>query len=151
MLCGMSTSAVRIREMVADDYDAVIGLWTASGLPFRPLGRDRRDRVAAELASASAIFLIAEQNGEPVGVVFGTHDGRKGWINRLSVHPKVQGRGIAKKLIHAAERRLEERGIRIVTCLIEGGNGRSEALFERLGYVRHDEIVYYAKRLDPEV
>jgi len=137
--------------MVIDDYDAVAGLWTAAGLPFRPLGRDRREAIEAELCGPCSVFLIAEQEADVVGVVFGTHDGRKGWINRLCVHPTAQHRGIARRLIAAVEERLHGMGINIVTCLIEAGNDQSEALFQRLGYVRHSDITYYAKRLDPNV
>jgi len=48
------------------------------------------------------------------------------------------------------ERRLLEKGIEIVTCLIEDWNEGSMAFFERLGYVPHRDIVYYSKRRFPD-
>ena len=48
-------------------------------------------------------FIGAFADGKLVGIVVATHDGRKGWINRLAVHPDYRRRGIAKKLIEEAE------------------------------------------------
>ena len=89
-----------IRELCPDDIPAVISLWEAADLPFRPDGRDRAERIVREIAGPSSVFLVAEDDGGLVGVVFGTHDGRKGWINRLAVAPGEQRRGIASALEH---------------------------------------------------
>lgn len=142
---------MRIRELGPEEYDRLIALWDASGLPYRPRGRDRRDRIVREMEDGRALFLAAEEDGRLVGGVLGTHDGRKGWINRLAVRPEDRGRGIGRSLVQAVEERLHEMGIGIVTCLVEDWNGGSMAFFERLGYVPHPEIVYYSKRSDPDV
>ena len=41
-------------------------------------------------------------------------------------------------------------GIEIVTCLIEDWNEESMTFFERIGYVRHSDVVYFSKRRSPE-
>jgi ribosomal protein S18 acetylase RimI-like enzyme len=141
---------VRIRDLVAEDYDALVALWKAAALPYRPRGRDSRERIAREVDSDSSVFLAAERDGELVGVVLGTHDGRKGWINRLAVLPEHRAEGIGRALADAVEQRLREQGIEIVTCLIEGSNEGSMAFFERIGYLRHPDIHYYSKRQSPD-
>ncbi len=142
---------MRIRDLEPGDYDELIALWEAAGLPYRPRGRDGRNRIAREIGSACSIFLAAEERGEKlVGAVLGTHDGRKGWINRLAVRPEHRGRGIGSGLVAAVEERLRAMGIEIVTCLIEDWNEESMAFFERIGYVRHPDIVYFSKRRSPE-
>src|SRR5665647_1146101 len=90
---------VTIRDFQLQDYDDVVRLWMEAGLPFRPQGRDRLERVAAELLGGTAVFLLAEAEGKSVGVVLGTHDGRKAWINRLAVAPAFRRRGIARLLV----------------------------------------------------
>ena len=137
---------MRIRALTLEDYDGLIALWEASELPYRPRGRDQRDRIGRELEGDGAVFLAAEEDGVLIGAVLGTHDGRKGWINRLAVLPKHRGRGIGAALVGAVEERLLERGIEIMTCLIEDWNAESMAFFERIGYVAHPEVVYYSKR-----
>ena len=62
---------------------------------FRSALRDGtpRERLAAELEGDRSVFLAAELEGQIVGVVLGTHDGRKGWINRLAVTPESSASG----------------------------------------------------------
>ncbi len=142
---------IAIRELRPEDYDALIELWNAAGLSHRPRGRDRREHIAREIAGGCSIFLVAEDDGRIVGSVLGTHDGRKGWINRLAVHPDYRRRGLGTQLVRAVEARLDAMGIDIVTCLIEDWNADSQAFFTALGYIRHDDIHYYSKRKSPEV
>ena len=142
---------LRIRPLRPDDYDRLIRLWDEAGLDHRPLGRDRRAAIEREIAGPSSVFLVAEEDGQMVGVVLGTHDGRKGWINRLAVAPGVRGRGIGRALVDAVEAQLEACGIGIVTCLIEEWNADSMRFFEAIGYVEHRECVYYSKRMRPDI
>jgi len=141
---------MQIRELTIDDYDRLVGVWREAGLPYRPSGRDRHDRVAQEMADSRSAFLAAEEGGTILGVVVATHDGRKGWINRLAVVPHARRLGVAASLVAAAEERLAAQGLRIIACLIETENSASLSLFAALGYARLDGIVYHAKRLDPD-
>jgi len=140
-----------IREFSIKDYDTLITLWNDAQLPFKPKGRDKRDKIECELKQENAIFLIAEINGKLVGSVFGTHDGRKGWINRLAVAPEFQRQNIAKKLIAEVEDRFSELGIDIISCLVEDWNTKSLKVFEKLGYKKHTDILYFSKRKDSNV
>ena len=135
-----------IRTLTLEDYDRIVEIWTRAELSFRPLGRDGKEFVQSEMGQETAVFLGAEIDETLVGVVLGTHDGRKGWINRLAVLPEVRERGIGKALVKEVELRLNELGILIVTCLVEGESDASKALFESLGYVAHPDITYYSKR-----
>jgi len=141
-----------IRMMRPADYHGVLDLWRACGLPSRPLGRDSEPHIRRELAATHASFLLAEDpQNQLIGTVFATHDGRKGWINRLAVDPRWQSRGVGRALVLAAEEHLRTLGIGIIACLIEGDNDRSEQLFTSLGYVFHDDIRYYTKRKHPGI
>ncbi|MCK5030145.1 MAG: GNAT family N-acetyltransferase [Thermoplasmatales archaeon] len=140
-----------IREFSIKDYDALITLWNDAQLPFKPKGRDRRDKIEYELKQGRDIFLVAGINGKLVGSVFGTHDGRKGWVNRLAVSPEFQRQDIAKKLIAEVEDRFSELGIDIMACLVEDWNTKSLQVFEKLGYKKHSDIVYFSKRKDSNV
>lgn len=141
---------MHIRRLATDDYDRVVEIWRRAGLSFRPNGRDDRKHVQLEIERGSAIFLGAEIDDQLVGVVVGTHDGRKGYINRLAVLPEYWKRGIARALTIEVERRLNEAGILIVACLIEGDNQASREFFQSLGYVGHPDIAYYSKRESPD-
>ncbi len=142
---------VNIRNLTIDDYEALCALWEEAMLPYRPNGRDTRKNIAAQIDGECSIYLAAEDNGRLVGAVLGTHDGRKGWINRLAVAPDHQRRGIAALLVQEVEQRLIDLGIEIFACQIEDWNDTSMTVFDRLGYTRHDDIIYFTKRLRPDV
>jgi ribosomal protein S18 acetylase RimI-like enzyme len=124
-------------------------LWSEGGLPLKPAGRDSRAALERQIAGPTVLFLVAEAEGRVVGTVMATHDGRKGWINRLAVDTARRRRGLGRRLVLEAETRLASLGLGIFACLIEEGNGASMQVFERLGYIRHPEIVYFAKRSFP--
>jgi len=139
-------SNIVIREFRMRDYDAVITLWNDAQLPYRPKGRDSRDKIEYQLKQGNAIFLVAEIDGKLVGSILGNHDGRKGWINRLAVDSEFRRQNIARRLVTEVEDRLSELGIEVVACLIEEWNTASIQAFERLGYKKEENIVYFSKR-----
>ena len=141
----------KLRRFTVDDYDALIKLWQLAGLQFKPSGRDRKENLCRELDHGNGIFLIADNNGKIIGSAFGTHDGRKGWINRVAVDPRFQRHGIATRLVRELEEHFEAMGIGIIACLIETWNKESIIFFEKSGYKRHDDIAYFTKRRHPEV
>ena len=91
----------------------------------------------------------AEAPVRVVGTVVATHDGRKGWVNRVAVEERLRRRGLGARLVRAAEAWLEAQGMDILACLVEAGNAVSMAVFGKLGYTKHPEIVYFAKRRFP--
>ncbi len=142
---------INIRRFGIEDYDAVLKLWQDCRLPFKPYGRDSREKIAKEITKETAIFLVAERDGEVIGTVLGTHDGRKGWINRLAVDPKYRRQGIAQRLLEEAEEKIYQKGIEIVTCLIEDYNQTSMDFFQKAGYTKHTDIIYFSKRKNPQI
>lgn len=142
-----------IREFCPGDYDRVMELWAEGGLPLKPQGRDSLENIVRQTGLANVRFLVAEEGegGRVVGTVMATHDGRKGWINRVAVDATLRKRGLGARLIGEAERWLESQGLDILACLIEDDNAVSMAVFEKLGYKKHPEIIYFAKRKYPGV
>jgi ribosomal protein S18 acetylase RimI-like enzyme len=134
------------------DFERIVALWQAAGLSHRPNGRDTREAFARQLASGLQTAIGVEtEAGELVGVVLTTHDGRKGWINRLAVHPDYRRQGIARSLIAAAEARLREQGIEIFAAMVEPGNDESVALFATAGYADWPGLHYFSKRDRPDI
>jgi GNAT superfamily N-acetyltransferase len=129
------------------DYAGILDLWRRAGLPVRAEGRDAPEAFARQLAGG-AQRVIGVRNGETLAAVAVlTHDGRKGWINRMAVDPLYRRRGLAQRLIAEAERWFcEDLGLEVYAALIEQHNSASLALFERAGY-RPFDIVYMSKRL----
>jgi len=140
-----------MREFRIEDYDALMSLWREAELSHKPKGRDSREKLALEINMPTSLFLIAEVDGKIIGSVFGTHEGRKGWINRLAVSPDYRGRGIAKKLLVEIEKIMNLSGIDITACLIEDWNSVSINFFEKMGYIKMTGITYFSKRKHKDV
>ena len=140
------------RILTASDHPRVIALWEMAGLHSKPKGRDTYEAFEAQLATGhQAAIGVEDEARELIGVVLPTHDGRKGWINRLAVHPDHRREGIALSLIEAAEAWLLEQGIEIYAALIEPDNDASLAVFEAADYVDWPDIHYVSKRIRPDI
>jgi len=135
-----------IRKMTIADYDSLIALWKEGNIPYRPQGRDSKKNIRWQLQQTNCLYFVAEDEGKMVGAILGTHDGRKGWINRLIIISSYRQKGIAKRLIEEIEHRLAIVGINIVACLIEDWNTASMQVFKQLGYTKHTDIFYFSKR-----
>jgi ribosomal protein S18 acetylase RimI-like enzyme len=141
---------VTMVDLGPDDYAAVLALWQRAGLPVRPDGRDSPGAFARQMASGRQRLIGLRDGDRLVAVVLLTHDGRKGWINRLAVDPEYRRNGLATRLIEESERWFrEEMGLEVYAALIEGGNAGSQALFARLGYAQ-PRLVYVSRRARPE-
>jgi ribosomal protein S18 acetylase RimI-like enzyme len=143
--------AVNLKRLTLDDYPDLIDLWRRCGLAsIRPDGRDSRQALAAQLASGSVSILALEEDGLAAAVLV-SHDGRKGWINRLAVAPESRGRGLGRQLLRRAEEELRGKGIGVIAVLVERENEASLSLFGREGYAPAEDIRYLSKRDDPSV
>jgi ribosomal protein S18 acetylase RimI-like enzyme len=140
------TGKIIFRRYQDKDYPEVLSLWEEAELPYKPAGRDSRANLKSQSRQRQVFFLVAESEGRLIGTVVGTHDSRKGWINRLAVATTHRRQGLARRLIEEVERHWSQLGIEIFACLIEEGNSGSMEVFERLGYKRHPEIAYFTKR-----
>lgn len=137
---------VIVRKFHLSDYDRIIELWKEGNLPLKPMGRDSREEIERQIKLPQVIFLVAEFEGQIVGTVMATHDGRKGWINRLAVAKDFRGRGLGQLLVREAEKELEKQGLMIFAALIEEDNEPSINLFKKLGYEYHPEIKYFTRK-----
>ena len=141
----MNNQNITIREFRIEDYDNVVNLWIEAGIHYRPNGHESRPRMAKELKSGQAIFLVAVADERIAGVVLGTHDARKGWINRLAVAKEFRRQKVASKLVAAVENRLHELGIEVIACLIEPDNYISKTFFSKIGCTKAP-VEYFSKK-----
>jgi N-acetylglutamate synthase len=141
---------ITLYDLGTDDYDEILALWECAGLPVRPEGRDAPNRFARQMTASQQRVVGLRAGAQMVAVVVLTHDGRKGWINRLAVDPAYRRRGLASRLVAEAEHWfVKDQGLEIWAALIESENRDSQALFAALDYRRHD-VVYVSKRTRPD-
>jgi len=141
---------LEIRLLELEELPQVRALWALAGLPFHPEGRDTLEALQAEARDGRTFYAGAFEGGRLVGVVLGTDEGRKGWINRLAVLPEVRRHGVAARLVAFCEAEFARRGRGLVCALVEDWNDPSLGLFQREGYALRKDILYLRKSLKGE-
>jgi ribosomal protein S18 acetylase RimI-like enzyme len=140
-----------IRPLKTMEIDEMLEIWRSTGLPCKPMGRDSPSNIEKEMTGEKALFLAAVRQSRIIGTVLCTHDGRKGWINRLAVVPEDRGKGVARSLLQAGEKWLRDQGIGIFACLVEGDNTVSMDVIEKMGYREFPGVKYFTKRVHPDI
>ncbi len=143
-------SPVSIRSARVEDYASIVEVWSAVGLSVRRQGRESEPEFRRQLAQFPDLYLVATDGDRVVGVVLGSHDHRKGWINRLAVLPEYRRRGVASALISSCDSAIRSLGIGIVAAFVEPGNAASRIIFEKMGYRADVEVLYYRKLSRPD-
>ncbi len=144
-------SKIEIRRLSVSDYEKMVDVWKRAKLPVKLRGRESRMSIEKQMREAPDLFLGAFENDELIGIIIGSSEVRKGWLNRIAVVPEKRGRGIAKDLTVKAEKALKNRGIAIIGLLVEKNNIDSIQLAKSLGYKEHPNILYLTKRENEDV
>ncbi|MFW6064056.1 MAG: GNAT family N-acetyltransferase [Candidatus Natronoplasma sp.] len=141
---------IELKTPSIEDYERILQLWKEAGLPYKPEGRDTRENIGRELEEQPEYWIGAYEEEKLVGIVFGTDDRRKGWINRLAVAEEHRGQGIGRTLVEELERVFEQKGFKIWAALIEPDNPEAMDFFEHLDF-EDKNIKYYSKRESKKV
>lgn len=133
------------------DEAALAGLdaaaWSAeSGFPsvFKAASPAGRGFFSAD--NPPDAHLVAEAAGDVVGYVrlkAPTHlpeNAHVIQVQGLAVHPAARRRGIAAKLLAAAEQHVRGRGMRKLTLRVLSTNVAAISLYERLGFTREGDL-----------
>ena len=107
-----------IRDYRPDDLARVLDLWQRSGL--LPVGADglTLDQAVDLMGSAPAVTLVAELEGEVVGVAIGTAASVVGWIYRVTIAPELGDAQVTDQLLERLEGALAERGARKLSTVV---------------------------------
>jgi len=102
------------------------------------------ENVATQLQrvdSGEVVYLVVRADGHPVskgGIDF-AKEANAGTVWQLATHPRLEGLGLATRLIHELELRAVERGVRQFRLGVELDNVRARRLYEHLGYAEIGE------------
>jgi ribosomal protein S18 acetylase RimI-like enzyme len=135
---------MRVHPLASDDLDAALELWART----EHLAPVPRAEVEALLGTDPDLVLAASADGELVGVVLGSFDGRRGWVNRLAVDARARRRGVATALMAELEARLRARGCVQVNLLVFADNDLGRTFWAERGYGGTEQVVLYHRRLD---
>jgi ribosomal protein S18 acetylase RimI-like enzyme len=133
-----------VRPLTDADLDAAFELWART----EHLGPVPRAEVESLRRVSPELVLGADVDGQLVGVVLGSYDGRRGWVNRLAVDATARRLGVGAALLSELEERLRAAGCVQVNLLVYADNGGGRSFWDRHGYEATEDVVLYHRRLD---
>lgn len=129
----MHDSTYIIRPMSSADLEAARELWaTAEGVSISE--GDSPEELQTYLARNPGASQVAYAEGSLVGAVLAGHDGRRGYIYHLAVHPSQRGKGLGKELTRRSLDVLKQAGLQRVLILVASDNDSGRAFWERCGW-----------------
>lgn len=136
----MQESRVTVRRFETGDEPALMDILRLNHQYGSPAvdGPEPMRRIAE---CAAAEFLVAEEDGRPVGFVRGVYDGSRALIHQLSVHPDHQGKGIGSRLVREICQVFAARGAPTLSATV---TSNSVGFWERTGFERLEVFLVLA-------
>ncbi len=128
---------MQIRDFKPDDCPYLVEILKANQQYSNP-EIDGPEAMMRVHQCRAAEFLVAEEDGKPVGMIRGVYDGSRAIIHIASVHPDYQRRGIGRALVKEIARRFKERGARSLAVTVPGELG----FWEKMGFKRTSRIMF---------
>lgn len=136
-----------VRVATAADKNNLISLWVSCDLT-RPHNDPVKD-IELAIAGPSSVILIAENEGDVCGSIMVGHDGHRGWVYYMAVHPEHQRQGLGRQLISEAEAWLADKKIWKCMLMIRDTNTAVRDFYARLGYAEEPRTVMSRAVIDP--
>lgn len=131
------------RTMTINDYEAAIALWSESeGVRLRDA--DSREGIEKYLLRNPGLSFVAEVEGKLVGTIMAGHDGKRGYVQHLSVSDAHRRLGIATRLVNLCLKALESEGIQKSHLMILPENVAAQKFWANQGWAYRSDILLYS-------
>lgn len=142
-----------VKQVTIDDYDAIFELWNSTEQSRRALNPvdDSREGIERYLKRNPETCFAAVINDRIIGVILTGHDGRRGIIHHMCVHPDFRRMGVAAHLVSLAEKALKKEGIQKIFGLVFSDNEPANRFWEKQGYSLRTNLNYRNKSLNTQI
>jgi N-acetylglutamate synthase len=128
-------------------YEGVFALWQqCEGVGLSEA--DSRESVQAYLSRNPGMSFIATDDGAVVGAVLCGHDGRRGYLHHLAVHPQARRRSLGRRLVEQCLRALQQAGIEKSHIFIFNQNEGGIAFWKSVGWTPRSDISIMSKTIE---
>lgn len=137
---------ITIEPLSIELYDRVLSLWQQSqgvGLSHA----DSREGIESYLNRNPGMSFVALAGRVVAGAVLAGHDGRRGYIHHLSVHPEFRGQGLARGLVDRCLQVLKQAGIEKSHILIFKANEKGMTFWKNAGWTFRSDLRVMSKNI----
>ncbi|MGB2955552.1 MAG: GNAT family N-acetyltransferase [Anaerolineales bacterium] len=137
---------INIHEMSIEDYDIIYKLWEKSD----NIGLSKADShhgIKIFLERNPGMSFIAWKEGQVAGTVLCGHDGRRGYIHHLMVHPDFRRQGLGQSLVSRCMFALTRIGIQKCHLFIFEDNVGGVKFWESLGWTKRVELTMMSQQI----
>jgi len=130
-------------------YDAVHALWReCKGVGLHD-GSDSREGIQSYLERNPGMSFGAIDGDAIVGAVLCGHDGRRGYIHHVAVHPARRRQGLGRALVDKCLATLRARGIPKCHILVFNDNREGIGFWESIGWTLRSDISVMSRTTEP--
>src|SRR5438445_689912 len=143
---------VEIRPCRLEECADVLALWQRADAIPSPT--DSLEELTRLVRAHTDYLLVAVERGAVVGSVIGGWDGWRGNIYRLAVAPDARRHGLARRLVHEAERMLVSKGPRRLSARVDRPDAPAAGFWDARsgrGWRRAFDRVMDLRRIDADV
>ena len=127
----------KLCEISAEDYTAVYELWQhCDGLG----GLENREQFVRFVDRNPGLSVTVRDDKIIVGALMCGHDGRRGYLYHLAVHPDARGRGLARLMIDSCLAKLNDLQIQRCTVFVKKDNIRGLEFWLHNGWWKRSDL-----------
>ncbi|MBI4096862.1 MAG: GNAT family N-acetyltransferase [Candidatus Levybacteria bacterium] len=104
------------RDITIEDYSMLVPFWKEN---YFVNEHDSFERFKLFLEKNPGLSLLAEDNGNIVGTVLGSYDGRRGYIQKLVVDKAHRRKGLGQELVRRVIKKLQTVGVTYIPITVE--------------------------------
>ncbi|CAH1216927.1 Acetyltransferase YpeA [Paenibacillus plantiphilus] len=135
-----------IREMSINDYEQMIELWKGiEGLALSDA--DSRDNIDRYINRNKGLCYVYEQDHRIVGTILCGHDGRRGYIYHVAVHPDYRNQRIGNMLVQTGLEKLRNEGIDKCHLFVIEDNVVGNGFWAAVGWEKRSGFYIYSKNI----
>ncbi len=136
--------SIEFRPFAMRDYGPVMALWKqCDGIGLSDA--DSRPCIRSYLRRNRGLSYIARAQGEVVGAVLCGHDGRRGYLHHLAVHPRWRRRALGRRLVRRCLEALRRAGIRKCHIFVYRRNREGLRFWEAEAWTPRRDLMLVSK------
>jgi N-acetylglutamate synthase len=140
--------SIVIRPFTMKAYASVLALWQqCEGIGLSEA--DSRPSIRAYLSRNPGMSFIALARGGVVGAVLAGHDGRRGYLHHLAVHPRWRRRGLGRRLVRRCLDALHRAGIRKCHIFVYRRNGQGLTFWSAESWAPRRDLMLMSRMIEP--